>query len=306
MMWINFLKPTNTQITWKTIRGMVTKNLIALMLTGHPLGLIENMIHMPIDRVVNKKFCTNNKLLNVWVHLATCLSVDGLIHGTGYEIAETFMSDGWGHVHGSASSDAVWTIEVSSSSWTDAITTDNTIMTDSSIDSISESPTETITSETETTQAPTESTPPSPSDAMRKAMLKAKAQAVQVVEASGIDAYDPTTGQDFTKMYQAADAQWLIDHTWHHHVAWYSHAGHIHGDWHAHEAHTDHGSHAGHDHEHGWHGIVPILWWAIVEEYGPTMYKITKQRTKNLVEDLFNMTPASDTTIVKKSDFAVV
>ena len=57
--------PNNTQTTWKTIRGMVTKNLFALLLTGHPLGLIENIIHTPMDWLVNKNLCTDNKLLNV-------------------------------------------------------------------------------------------------------------------------------------------------------------------------------------------------------------------------------------------------
>ena len=34
------------------------------------------------------------------------------------------------------------------------------------------------------------------------------------------------------------------------------------------------------------------------------MYKVTKQRTQSFVEDLFNMSPASDTTIIKKSELS--
>ena len=32
------------------------------------------------------------------------------------------------------------------------------------------------------------------------------------------------------------------------------------------------------------------------------MYKVTKQRVRNTIENLFNLTPSSDTTIIKKSD----
>gem|GEM_PF-3979031 len=43
-----------------------------------------------------------------------------------------------------------------------------------------------------------------------------------------------------------------------------------------------------------------------MEEYGPNMYKITKQRTQYLWDRIFNLTPASDTTIVKKSELATL
>ena len=259
---------------------------------------MENIIHSGVDWVVNKKFCTDNKLLNIWVHLVTCLSVDTLLHGTGHEIAETLMSDGWWHVLGWVSSDVIWNTDVYSN-----VINGDSISSDYSSENVPDSSVDTIVSET--SKSTDEIVHQSSNNAMREIMLKAKAQALQVVEASGIDGYDPIAWQDFTKMYEIVDAQWLIDHTWHHHTIWDSHAGHNHWDhsWRDHEAHMDH---TGHDHEHDGHGILPILWWALVEEYGPTMYKITRQRIKNGIEDLFNLTPSSDTTIIKKSDVAAL
>jgi hypothetical protein len=224
---------------------MVTKNLIALMLTWHPLGLIENIIHTPIDRVVNKKFCTDNKLLNVWVHLATCLSVDSLIHGTGHEVAESLIDGGW-------CGDSVVSDYMSDS------TTDlsSDISTSEPMDSITE-----VTELTEVTESvvDTSTAQSSSADSPMKKILEQKARSMsKMMEMMGDGDMSPS---QLAQIHQAADAQWLIDHTWHHHVAWDVHVGHHHGDWHTHEAHADHESHAGHDHEHGWHGVLPILWW---------------------------------------------
>lgn len=306
-MWINFLKPTNnTQTTWKTIRGMVTKNLIALMLTGHPLGLIENMIHTPIDWVVNKNFCTDNKLLNIWVHLATCLSVDSLIHGTGHEIAEVLTSDGWGHVHGSVYSDMMTNSDLSLSSTTDVsdMMTDSITDIDVAIDQpeVSELSSDATVSETQQPVVESSVTQSSSTDSPMKKILEQKARSMSKMMEMVWDG--DISPSELVQIHQAADAQWLIDHTWHHHIAW---DGHIHTAWDGHmygDIHTDHGSHAGHDHEHGWHGILPILWWAIVEEYGPTMYKITKKRTQWLLSRMFNYDTGSDIKIVKKSELA--
>ncbi len=284
------VRPTPQQTTRKTIRGMVTKNLLALLLTGHPLWLMENIVHSWIDWVVNKNFCTDNKLLNVWVHLATCLSVDGLIHGTWHEIVES-LSWGW-------YADIGWSIDydINHSSMSSSTDVSSSMMADISYDtdvSHNVSDTADISNTVSQTHKP------------MSAIMKAKMQAMQVIDVSGMEWYDPTMWQDFTQMYQIADTQWIIDHTGHHHW-WDAHAGRSHGDhsWHSHEIHEDHADHVGHDHDHWGHGILPILWWAIVEEYGPTMYKVTKQRTQSFVEDLFNMSPASDMTIIKKSELS--
>lgn len=282
-MWINFLKPTNTQTTWKTIRGMVTKNLIALMLTGHPLGLIENLIHTPVDRIVNKKFCTDNKLLNVWVHLATCLSVDGLIHGSGHELAESLMSDGWWHAHGSTSSDVVWSENV----WSDSTTSADSVSADWSDDTTMDS-----------SESVSESTMTSPTI---DEMWQGRGRIWAAMDKMDHSAHFAGDGHD----------HW-IDLIWWEEM-WDTHAGHDHGDSHGHVEHgdyTDHGDHDDHsghshgEHDHGWHGVLPILWWAIVEEYGPTMYKITKKRTQWLLSRMFNYDTGSEQKIIKKSDLA--
>lgn len=276
-MSINFVQTTPKQATRKTIRGMVAKNLITLLLVWHPLGLMENVIHGSVDWIVNKKFCTNNKLVNVWIHLATCLSVDGLIHGSGHEIAETLMSDGWWHMHGSTSGDTIWSDNV----WTDSSSSDS-IDTDS-----------------------IETDVPDDSDVW------------DTVESPSIDEMSKGRGGIWAAMdkmdqgvHFAGDGHGHgSDLVWWD-VPWDAHAGHNHGDhtWHDHESHTDHDGHdhAGHDHEHGWHGVLPILWWAIVEEYGPNMYKITKKRTQWLLSRMLNYDTGSEQKIVKKSDLATL